>query len=271
VPKSEATIQSRNDAFAYRKEHRPGAQRAFPHVDLQAFVAELDDRIDHPKHINQGQTNFCGPAAVLYALAKEDPVAYVKLALDLFVTGTAKVRGWTIDAGPLKDQAPPTDKGIGCCDWLMMSCVRRNVGFGALSDVCNLAQGTMPAEIAASLQRLGYGDVRNETYSSIAWKADEKNLIEASNLWKKGYRVILFVNDNMFKQPDATSLKPDHWCTLKSEVITNDKTAFCKMWQWGVNHKEPDSDLTAIFVNLPKKLFIHHYFGYVAGGDYTRL
>lgn len=271
MPKSEALIKSRNEAFVYAKEHQPKDLKAFAHIDAKAFMDQLYDRIDHPKHINQGQTYFCGPAAVLYALAKEDPEAYVKLALDLFITGTATVRGWIIDAGPLKDQALPEGMEIGCCDWVMMASVRRNVGLGALSDVSNLAQGTMPTEIAASLKKLGYGDVRNETYSTAAWKADENDLMKASGLWKKGYRVIFYVNDNMFKHPEAMSLMPDHWCTLKSEVLTRDTKVFCRMWQWGINHKEPDTDQSAIIVNLPKKQFIGHFFGYVAGGDYLKI
>ena len=228
---------------------------------------QLYDRVDHPKHINQGSTDFCGPAAVLYALAKEDPQAYVRLGIDLFATGKATVRGWTIDAGPLKDQALPQDMNIGCCDWVMMASVRRNVGFGGLTDVSNLAQGTLPTEIATSLKQLGYGDVRNETYSTSVWKADEKNLVEAGALLSKGYRVILCVNDNMFKKPEAAPWKPNHFCTLKSQPVIGERIK-CRLWQWGIDHKEPKSDATAIFINLPKMHFIQQYFGYVAGGDY---
>jgi hypothetical protein len=270
VPKFEQTIQSRADAIKYVDTHLPGGQVAFAHIDKGEFVAQLRERINHPKLINQGQTDFCGPAAALHALAKEDPVAYAKLGLDLYVTGKATVRGWTVEAGNLIEQGLPKDKGIKCCDWVMMASVRKNVGFGALTSVTNLVSGTLPFEIASSLKGLGYGDVMNRTSAISISKVDEQNLQEASALWRKGYRVILCVNDNMFKKPADAPWKPNHFCTLKSEVLISDTKIFCRVWQWGIDHKEPTADPSGAFVNLPRKEFMQNYFGFVAGGDYTK-
>jgi len=270
VPKSKETIQSREDAIKYVSEHLPGSQFAFAKLSKDEFVAQLLKRIQRPKLINQGQTNFCGPAAALHALAKDDPVAYAKLGLDLFVTGKAMLRGWTVDAGNLTQQAIPDDKKIDCCDWVMMACVRKNVGFGHLTDLAVTVGGTYPKEVASALLGMGYKDVRNETYTSKLWMNSEKNLAEASVLCEKGYRVILFVNDNMFKNPAKSGLLADHFCTLKSKVLINDAKIFCRVWQWGLDHKEPKSDPTSHTINLPKEQFIGNYFGYLAGGEYQR-
>lgn len=77
--------------------------------------------------------------------------------------------------------------------------------------------------------------------------------------------MVLCVNDNLFKNPDDTSLKPNHFCTLKSGVkIGNNVT--CRVWQWGLSKKEPSSGPN-LLLDLDKKTFIKHYFGFVAGGD----
>jgi hypothetical protein len=97
------------------------------------------------------------------------------------------------------------------------------------------------------------------------WKADEKNLKKASELWTQGYRVVFCVNQNMFNDPTAVSLKPNHFCTLKSGVTVADEVT-CRVWQWGINSKEPTAG-TSIHINLPKNQFMSAYFGFIAAGD----
>ena len=176
-------------------------------------------------------------------MAKDSPLEYATFALDLFFRGKANVRGWAVDVSHLLDQKVPTsldpdDESIGACDWVTMAGVRTNVGFGALTSLNIQVEGGLPFEIESCFKKLKYRHVLNETYSTILWKADEGNLKQASTLWSKGYRVVFCVNDNMFKNATAKSLKPNHFCTLKSTVrIASSVT--CRLWQWGINDKEP--------------------------------
>jgi hypothetical protein len=267
MPKSPETQQARTDAVNYvigRLTNEAG--RAFPHINEVDFTGELLERILHPKKINQGGLGFCGPAAVLYALAKDDIQAYAQLAVDLFTTGTATVRGWRVDAGFLTNEQPPLDAPIECCDWMMMACIRKNVGFGALTAISNLAHGAYPFEIKTSLENLGYGNVKNETCTGIFGSAGMKNFHEAVMLLQTDFRVILCVNGNMFKNPSAAAGYPNHFCTLKSvEELT--QTVKIRVWQWGKDNKEPATAGASVYVNLPQADFLKHYFGYVAGGD----
>ncbi len=265
MPKSPETQAKRGDAYLFAANSLQGPV-AFPNIDREQFRLELMERIKHPNLINQGRTQFCGPAAVLYALAKDDPMAYATLAINLFETGKATVRGWTLDAGALKTEAVPIDMEIGYCDWVTMASIRTNIGFGkALTAVTTLANGTLPFEIAESFKNLGFKNVVNQTYSTAAWKADEKNLATASDLWKKQYRVVLCVNDNLFNKPDEWAFKPNHFCTLKSEVKIGANIK-CRVWQWGLSKKEPEH-ASGQFLDLKKDAFIKQYFGFVAAGD----
>jgi len=246
-------------------------KKAFAHVSKVDFIRELRSRVQDPKRINQGHLGFCGPAAILYAMAKDSPLEYATFALDLFFRGKAKVRGWEVDVSHLLDQKVPTsgdpqDTSIGACDWVTMAGVRTNVGFGALTSLNIQIEGALPFEIASCFKGLGYQTVLNETYATILWKADEKNLKQASLLWSQGYRVVLCVNDNMFKDPTAQSLKPNHFCTLKSTVRIATSVS-CRVWQWGINNKEPTTAGSSIYVDLPKDQFMAAYFGFVAASD----
>jgi len=250
---------------------REMGKKAFAHLSKPDFIRELRNRVNDPKLINQGHLDFCGPAAILHAMAKDSPLEYATFALDLFFSGKAAVRGWKVDVSHILDQNIPTSldpevTSIGACDWVTMAGVRANVGFGALTSVNIQIQGALPFEIVSCFKSLGYQNVLNETYSTILWKADEKNLKQASELWSQGYRVVFCVNGNMFKDPTAQSLKPNHFCTLKSAVrIANSVT--CRVWQWGINDKEPTTAGSSIHVDLPKDQFIAAYFGFVAAGD----
>jgi hypothetical protein len=45
--------------------------------------------------VNQGKTGYCGPAALLYHFAVNDPEGYAELALDLLENGQGWMRGTT--------------------------------------------------------------------------------------------------------------------------------------------------------------------------------
>src|SRR5580658_2559657 len=239
-------------------------KKAFAHVSKYAFTEQLDERVQHPKLINQGKSGFCGPAAILYALAKDSPLEYARFALDLFFRGRALVRGWVVDANCILDQEVP--QGIGACDWVTMAGIRTNVGLGALTVINVRIQGCFPIEIEYCFRQLQYRTVLSESYSTILWKADETNLMKASRLWERGCHVVLCVNSKMFKDPTGTSLKPNHFCILKSRVNAAESVT-CRVWQWGLDSKEPMDDRASIFVDLPKERFMRHYFGFVAASD----
>ncbi|MGC2658780.1 MAG: hypothetical protein WA324_12550 [Bryobacteraceae bacterium] len=241
MPKSEETKTARKAATDYAadnlsKKVMDSRPVAFTLIKASEFN-QLLDRIEHPHLINQGRTEFCGPAAVLHALAKDDPISYAKLAVGLFREGKITVRGWTVDAGLLTTQQVPKDMEIDCCDWITMASIRTNIGFGsALSSVTTLVSGTLPWEIEQGLTSLGYAKVIDETSSTRFAKVDEANLARASDLWTLQYRVILCINDNLFKDPNGTSWKPNHFCTLKSKVEMTDHIN-CRVWQWGLSKK----------------------------------
>ena len=78
---------------------------------------------------------------------------------------------------------------------------------------------------------------------------------------------MLCVNSDMFAQIPTKSTFVNHFCTLKSAVKIENKKISCRVWQWGIDKKEPQTDRQQIQVNLDQDMFMSNYFGYVAAGD----
>jgi hypothetical protein len=183
MPKSEATRMARAEAIAYVMETMKATTvQAFSHINHDMYMEELMARINRPKLINQGGVGFCGPAAVLYALAKDEPMAYAKLGTELYMNGQTTVRTWVLKAGALTAVKPTEDMAISSCDWLTMSCIRTNMSVvGTLTSMMGIATGAHPMELEACFKNLGYRNVVNESCSGWFFTPDLKNLAQASN------------------------------------------------------------------------------------------
>jgi hypothetical protein len=271
------TASSKEQALEYVNS-RMTDDKVFTQIKKGDFIRALQANIRHPSRINQGNTNFCGPASILHALAKYHPIEYARFALDLFQKGHAIVRGAKVDAGYLKNEPVPEHMGIeNVCDWVTMASLRFNLGcfscLSALTTVTTKVQGTYPYEIKMAFEMMGYTDVRNCT----SWfKADKENFGMASLLCQENFRVVLNVHDNMFKDPAEKSWLPrnaNHFCTLKSTEEIGNRIK-CRLWQWGITggkKQEPTTLPVGIHVDLPKEQFLDHYFGYIAAGEYQAL
>lgn len=271
MPKSEATVMARSQAVSYVMDKMLSTTtRAFPHIDHETYLEELITRIKKPKSINQGQVGFCGPAAVLYALANDEPMTYARLATELYLQGQTTVRTWTLVAGALASIKPTEDQDINICDWVTMSCIRTNMSIvGTLTSMAGFAVGAHPLELVACFKSLGYTNVVNDSCSGWFGSADLKNLIEAGSLWGRKYNVVLCVNSDMFAKTPTKSTFVNHFCTLKSAVEIKNKKISCRVWQWGIDKKEPEDDRHKIHVSMDEEMFLSNYFGYVAAGDLT--
>lgn len=275
----------------------------FPQIDPKAYKEQLLTRIYQPKLINQGLTDFCGPAAVLHNIAKYYPLEYAQFAWGLFQSGNAMIFGNNFTIGALNEAAihqnEMQQKLVVACDWLTMAAVRMHMSvFGSLTTLrTTYVQGTDPGDVMWFLKSVGFTVVNNclSNFSNMGWDVDkdkELHLKGAIQLLERGVNIILSVKSFMFKPDklDEAFFKPDHWCTLKSARIT-DAEVICRVWHHGQPYNfDKQSSINAaaeklkhvsqedagkflnemkalINVKLPKSKFFRFYFGYLAVGD----
>ena len=100
---------------------------AFKHLDKKTVAYELLLRVLEPRLVNQRGLALCGPATVVMIVAKTDPVAYVKCAVDLFVWGSGRLRLWQLNPDQrIKDFDP--SGFMPHADWLVLASVRNQIG-----------------------------------------------------------------------------------------------------------------------------------------------
>jgi len=261
---------------------------AFGHIDPGEFLEALKERIEHPRKIQQGNTNWCGPAAVLYALAKEQPLVYAGFALSVFYDGK-----FTSPEGiyEFKDLAmlAPQDCG-NPVDWVTMAALRAFPGLTPAewspmnwfsSGPAYINHGVEGEDMVKMCKFLGYKQVQNcvnpewtnlkriSTWSRDFFgdrfvaegetQAKEESFKEAGVQVGSGKQVFLLIDfDQIMKRGNGAK----HWVTLKRvPTITHDEIQ-CRIWHIGAYSKK-ELDKTFCYLNVAKKHFLMFYYGYV--------
>jgi len=68
----------------------------------------LTERIISPHKINQSTASLCGPASLLYSLARSNPVKYAKFGIDLYERGQANLGTLCVKPGSdCRNYRPP--------------------------------------------------------------------------------------------------------------------------------------------------------------------
>jgi hypothetical protein len=220
--------------FASRK-----GSKVFTKLDRQSVADGLLVRIDNPGKIDQGKSSLCGPADLVYDLASTDPVEYAQFVIDLFETGTATIGKLTIKPGSDLKAAAPAKSDIDPSDWIPLASIRDSENwFFDYEDVKDEAAGiTLPGELAGWFEKVGYTQIKNET--NLVLCKTEKNARLANEFFGQGFRVCLFINDNMMycSKQDSASWFPSHWVVLVSPLVIDNFGVHFEVFTWGEGKK----------------------------------
>ena len=81
----------------FRKEKTKGAYRHFQ--NRPTIAVQIQDRVNSPHLIDQGYSSLCGPASLMYSVAKKSPFVYAKYIVDLYDSGKAKLGTLNVKPG----------------------------------------------------------------------------------------------------------------------------------------------------------------------------
>ena len=261
------------EALARIREFK-GGRSDWPHINRAQLVEALEDRVMDPNLIDQAGQNVCGVVAMLRAWALDSPVDYVSLALDLYTRGTGQLKGgrlgaprWVTPSSELKSEAPPG--GMNPADWLLSASIRESLNtvfnYTAGEGLFRIKAYTTPGDVENEFRRFGYSRIRNKA-SLVLSSHGYESLMEASQLFLQGSRVIMLVNSRLVDGLDAGVVRyPDHWVALTSAIVPviggGEPLLYqFSVWSWAVERSIPQlADRIAL------KKVIGHYFGFVAG------
>ena len=233
---------------------------AFPAFTRATIVAGLRERVADPTKIDTTSVNLCGPAALFYCLAKDNPDLYVQYVVDLFTKGEANIGKLKVKPGRDCRNARPDTSQIAPVDWIALASLRDSenaiLDYESIDDT--VAGATMPSGLAAWFTACGYSQVRNDTNVFIC--KGRGAIDTAHQLRLQGRRVCLFICDNMLYRDHDTdlSLHPDHWVVLESPASVVNGTISIRVFSWGRICMVPPTG------TLDVDHFCRNFYGFVA-------
>lgn len=232
----------------------------FIHISRNDVGKSLLDRVDNPSKINQGTSSLCAPAALLYNVALTDPDKYVTFVIDLFEKGRASIDKLTVEpSSDLKTYNLSSSK-VDPADWITLASIRdsENWFYDYQSESNQTAGITFPGSLEGWFKKAGYTDVKNET--NLFFNKDETNLRKANDLYSKGWKISLFINSNMLyaKSQSDSSVAPDHWVVLTSNMTITAKSVSFTVYTWGNPSRSVPEKGTLSLADL-----LDNYYGFI--------
>lgn len=148
--------QAQDDAIVIATRFGKGAgatATAFPNLNRHKIAVQLVSRIIDPSLLNQGGTNLCGPASVVMALIKNNPVLYAQTCITLADHGTAPLG--TLTLRPRVEILNYNRTNPPEADWIMCASLRNDTT--AVTDALHGLSG--PDQMFAWLTGSGYSKV----------------------------------------------------------------------------------------------------------------
>ncbi|MBD2483753.1 hypothetical protein [Planktothrix sp. FACHB-1365] len=192
-------------------------------LNKQQIIAEIRSRLLNPFNINQGSQPFCGPAAIIFELARKHPAAYIQLCRNLFQIGGFHTHTNRWIPSPVYLQQSQVNVKISQVDWMVLSTLRESenlifsVDPNAPQLLRNLAGITKPWEIGGWTQEiLGYQTIH---YHYAYLFGDLEAIQKANQIVKSGGVAFGLINDFglLLNKPPVFSY-PSHWVALLDQL-----------------------------------------------------
>jgi hypothetical protein len=269
----------------------------WPSVEPKDLALSIKQRIRVPQRIRQGTMPYCGPAAVAYLMASENPILYAKVIVDLYRKGAALLPragldGYVIEPDYDLRMADYTlvfpfrsPENQPAADWILLSSIRNSENwwhrYWGTGLIASCTDGSLPSTMIKWLRGIGYTKFIDET--NLFFTKGLENLKAASGLQGK-WKVLLFINSQMLyrKTQNQSSSFPNHYVVLAGKVsitryggevenpaggggVFNSQNANIAVWArvftWGRLATIPEDEQHATLSGMS---FCDNYYGFIA-------
>lgn len=236
------------------------------HVNRSQVGEELRRRVIDPALIRQDATSLCGPASILFELARRRPSRYVEWADDLLRLGWFKSStGEAIKADEEMRAHPVPSATLAHVDWILAATMREHENLWEDVDDGGPVEGmTLPGAMRVwTPQILGLG-----AKSFDCWTSDEVPALRSGlDAIKQGGVAFVLIGVDLIQdgsdeteenawwirrhhvagvQPAAwgdswthsedDDVLPDHWVALLDVVESGDRIRL-RLWSWGSEYR----------------------------------
>jgi hypothetical protein len=163
---------------------------AFSHLRLQTLVYQLTLRVLAPRRVDQQNVGFCGPAALLVALWRQDPIGCARCAISLATQGSGSIGNLKFQPHAAIRQFNPAGH-ISEADWLLLGSLRNQTSFSLLAGGQVMPQGKLARYGGTSLKHFfdwcvqaGWQRVLLvEPYPDLPEYRDKRDLVSYGTSW----------------------------------------------------------------------------------------
>lgn len=186
----------------------------YPYINKIAITEGLTDTLNNKgRIISQEQSSLCGPAAFFYTLLKIRPDIYVNLVIELYTTGSSKLKNLKLESSAAARKYSPVN--IKEVDWIILSSIKPeydhpNEQFDGI---------TLPGKLKGWFLKAGFTMV--EDHTNLVFNKGLDTLLQAQIDYSSGYKICLFVDADIFfstKGKVGSSTFPNHWVVMNSDI-----------------------------------------------------
>jgi hypothetical protein len=244
----------------------------WPKLSKTTILSELRARVNNPFRVSQGSKPLCGPAAIVFELARRNPARYIYYCRDLFERGTLYGYRHSVSASAhLRNSRVAST--MSQVDWMLMATLRESenwiIGNELDADSGTVAMGvTTPGEMVEWTENiLGCRNVDHER-SLIFGEVDA--LREGRDAVAAGGVAFLLIDTDLLPDQGNPILSiPEHWVSLLGNVTINeghwDWTWTGPHYRYGHMKFDVYSWATSYPIDVGEKRFENDMFGVVTG------
>jgi len=209
----------------------------FPNVDRGSVIEGVKRRLDNPARIKQASTPCCGPAAIIFWLIIRRPNAYIKMAHDLYETGTYTDdvnTDYTVTITD-KHKNAPVGHDLDPADWVVLIGLRVSDNLILNFDqMYTLWGAATPLQMVTWTKKL-LGFANADSKESLI--GDQSEALKAAEQAVNGDSadgVASFLIDSKAVAGDSTIISiPNHWIAYVGGLQITDATISFRAFTWG--------------------------------------
>ncbi|OXG09020.1 hypothetical protein B0A64_03230 [Flavobacterium araucananum] len=247
----------------------------FRWFDRMKVNEQINNRVNDPWKINQGNTSLCGMAALYYAMIKRDAMAYEKLAKELFRTGEYAIGSYILKphekALSMYDVKTSYDNYIALkmaeIDWIVLATTRSKESLNSKfvyngfenDDLDMLKTVNWPAMLTRMCKEvagftfaesfdLGLLQIANKKgvsgkFQDAVGDTDILNLKIIDRKYKQGHTILMMIDSSMIEDKESYNPKDlttnVHWVVYEGGLsfidVGESKFVHFYIYTWGLD------------------------------------
>ncbi|MEM7553999.1 MAG: hypothetical protein AAF378_07850 [Cyanobacteria bacterium P01_A01_bin.84] len=209
---------------ALSKFEQSKTPKVWKQIDKKALVSQIRMRLENPFQIHQGKETFSGTAAIVFELARQQPVRYVEICRELYETGAIKGDTMVFRASEKLRQSHPRLR-MNPVEWMILSTMRESESrfFSSELDapevIRNVPGLTKSWEMKGWVKELlGYKQIK---YHNTLLYGELDALQDAARaIADGGVAFGLITSQGLFGTEQPFLPTPNHWVSIIENVST---------------------------------------------------